>query len=110
MKYFRDSLQKRSIKNDLDLIILLCVQEERHGYGIIDDIHEGLGSPLGSGTVYSRLYRLRDAGLVGVKKEGKTNVYKITRSGRREISEILRERRSYEKKLRRFVHNRWKNE
>ncbi|MGN6300925.1 MAG: PadR family transcriptional regulator [Angustibacter sp.] len=59
----------------------------KHGYEIIRDLEErfgGLYSP-SAGTIYPRLARLEDEGLVVREDEGRKAVYRITDAGRAEL-------------------------
>ncbi|HEX3004289.1 MAG TPA: PadR family transcriptional regulator [Angustibacter sp.] len=59
----------------------------KHGYEIIRDLEErfgGLYSP-SAGTIYPRLSRLEDEGLVVREDEGRKAVYRITDAGRAEL-------------------------
>lgn len=59
----------------------------KHGYEIIRDLEErfgGLYSP-SAGTIYPRLARLEDEGLVVREDEGRKAVYRITDVGRAEL-------------------------
>ena len=61
----------------------------KHGYEIIRDLEErfgGLYSP-SAGTIYPRLARLEDEGLVVREDEGRKAVYRITDAGRAELSD-----------------------
>jgi DNA-binding PadR family transcriptional regulator len=61
----------------------------KHGYEIIRDLEErfgGLYSP-SAGTIYPRLARLEDEGLVVREDEGRKAVYRITDAGRAELDE-----------------------
>ncbi len=61
----------------------------KHGYEIIRDLEErfgGMYSP-SAGTIYPRLSRLEDEGLVVREDEGRKAVYRITDAGRSELAE-----------------------
>lgn len=60
----------------------------KHGYEIIRDLEErfgGLYSP-SAGTIYPRLARLEDEGLVVREDDGRKAVYRITDAGRAELA------------------------
>jgi DNA-binding PadR family transcriptional regulator len=60
----------------------------RHGYEIIRDLEErfdGLYSP-SAGTIYPRLARLEEEGLVVREDEGRKAVYRLTDAGRAELA------------------------
>jgi DNA-binding PadR family transcriptional regulator len=59
----------------------------RHGYEVIQDLEQrfnGLYSP-SAGTVYPRLAKLEEEGLVERSDEGRKAVYRITDAGREEV-------------------------
>lgn len=70
-------------------LYLLALLEEgpRHGYEIIralEDRFNGLYSP-SAGTVYPRLAKLEEEGLVERSEEGRKATYRITDAGRAEV-------------------------
>jgi DNA-binding PadR family transcriptional regulator len=72
-------------------LYLLALLDEgpRHGYEVIQELErrfEGLYSP-SAGTVYPRLAKLEEEGLVERTDEGRKATYRITDSGRREVHE-----------------------
>lgn len=73
-------------------ILLSLASEERHGYGIIQDIQaRGEASIPDVGTMYRALARMAEAGLIEASDrrpapdsgEERRNYYRITRTGRR---------------------------
>ena len=72
----------------LRLYLLALLNEgPRHGYEVIQDLEHrfnGLYSP-SAGTVYPRLAKLEEEGLVERSEEGRKAVYRITEAGRREV-------------------------
>ncbi|WP_208559283.1 PadR family transcriptional regulator [Marinilactibacillus kalidii] len=65
--------------------ILLSLQAERHGYGIMQDVEELTNNRLsfGAGTLYGSLSKLKKDGLIDiVKEEGKRKIYQITPTGK----------------------------
>lgn len=72
----------------LRLYLLSLLQESpRHGYEVIRALEErfdGMYSP-SAGTVYPRLARLEEEGLVEREEEGRKTVYRITEAGRAEV-------------------------
>ena len=73
----------------LRLYLLALLNEgPRHGYEVIRALEErfnGLYSP-SSGTVYPRLAKLEEEGLVERTDEGRKTTYRITDAGRREVA------------------------
>lgn len=65
--------------------ILLCLNESRHGYGImqhVEDITNGR-IKLGPGTIYGTLSRLeKDNLIVSVAEEERRKIYKLSENGR----------------------------
>ena len=74
----------------LRLYLLALLNEgPRHGYEVIQDLEQrfnGLYSP-SAGTVYPRLAKLEEEGLVERTDEGRKAVYRITEAGRAEVRE-----------------------
>ncbi|MGF3057511.1 PadR family transcriptional regulator [Microbacterium sp. YY-01] len=74
---------------DLRLYLLSLLNEQpRHGYGIIQALAERTGGTYtpSAGTVYPRLAKLEEEGLVTRTTEGRTTVYSITDTGRAELA------------------------
>jgi DNA-binding PadR family transcriptional regulator len=73
----------------LRLYLLALLNEgPRHGYEVIRALEErfnGLYSP-SAGTVYPRLAKLEEEGLVQRTEEGRKATYQITEAGRQEVS------------------------
>ena len=60
--------------------------EERHGYGIMQYVHEITNGRinLGSGTVYTMLYKMENDGLIAaVSEHDRRKIYRITKEGQR---------------------------
>lgn len=72
----------------LRLYLLALLNEgPRHGYEVIQDLEQrfnGLYTP-SAGTVYPRLAKLEEEGLVERSDEGRKAVYRITDAGREEV-------------------------
>ncbi|MGV1008156.1 MAG: PadR family transcriptional regulator [Dermatophilaceae bacterium] len=71
-------------------LYLLALLEEgpRHGYEVIQDLEQrfdGLYIP-SAGTVYPRLAKLEEEGLVERSDEGRKATYRITEAGRAEVA------------------------
>ena len=68
-------------------LLALLDDGPRHGYEVIQDLEQrfnGLYSP-SAGTVYPRLAKLEEEGLVERSDEGRKAVYRITDAGRAEV-------------------------
>ena len=68
-------------------VLALLADGPRHGYEVIQDLEQrfnGLYSP-SAGTVYPRLAKLEEEGLVERTEEGRKAVYRITEAGRAEV-------------------------
>ena len=75
-------LRRRLIKSFLDLLILSKLREEpMSGYDIISAINKEFHFLVGSGSLYSLLYRLEREGLVEGTWNGRRRVYKLTQKG-----------------------------
>lgn len=75
---------------DLRLYLLSLLDEKPlHGYGIIQALSERTGGTYtpSAGTIYPRLAKLEDEGLVTKSQDGRTTVYEITDAGRAEVRE-----------------------
>ncbi len=69
-------------------LLALLNEGPRHGYEIIQSLEErfnGLYSP-SAGTVYPRLAKLEEEGLVERTEDGRKATYKITDAGRSEVA------------------------
>lgn len=74
---------------DLRLYLLRLLDEgPLHGYGIIQALSERTGGTYtpSAGTVYPRLAKLEEEGLVTKTAGGRTTVYEITDAGRAEVA------------------------
>lgn len=73
---------------DLRLYLLHLLDESpRHGYDIMQALSERTGGTYtpSAGTIYPRLAKLEDEGLVTKTTEGRKSVYAITDAGRSEV-------------------------
>ncbi len=77
--------------------ILLCLQEEMHGYSIVQKVEALTGGEirLSPGTMYGSLSKMEKDGLICfVREEEKRKIYRITELGRQvlklEMSRIER--------------------
>ena len=79
--------------------ILLCLQKEMHGYGIVQKVGELTNGEilLSPGTMYGSLGKMEKDGLIEfVKEEEKRKIYHITELGREVLQlEIQRIERLY---------------
>lgn len=79
--------------------ILLCLQKENHGYGIVQKVKEMTEGEIciTPGTMYGTLSKMEKDGLiVFVREEEKRRVYEISDLGREVLSlELKRIRRLY---------------
>ncbi len=69
-------------------LLALLAEGPRHGYEVIRDLEDrfgGLYSP-SAGTVYPRLAKLEEEGLVQRVDEGRKATYRITDAGRAEVA------------------------
>ncbi|WP_436775503.1 helix-turn-helix transcriptional regulator [Yinghuangia sp. YIM S09857] len=89
-------------------LLKLLDESPRHGYEIIrllQDRFLGLYAP-SAGTVYPRLAKLEQEGLVTHSVEGGRKVYRITEAGRAELSERQAELDALETEIRESVYER----
>lgn len=73
---------------DLRLYLLNLLDEmPLHGYGIIQALSERTGGTYtpSAGTIYPRLAKLEDEGIVTKTRDGRTTIYAITDAGRAEV-------------------------
>ncbi len=71
--------------SEQSFLLLLCLTEPRHGYGIMQMVLEQSHGrvSLGPSTVYTILYKMEQDGLIEVVKEvDRRKVYAITYTGR----------------------------
>lgn len=71
--------------SEQSFLLLLCLTEPRHGYGIMQMVLEQSGGriSLGPSTVYTILYKMEQDGLIEVVSEvERRKVYRITAQGR----------------------------
>jgi DNA-binding PadR family transcriptional regulator len=74
---------------DLRLYLLRLLDEEpRHGYDLIQALTDRTGGTYtpSAGTIYPRLAKLEDEGLVTKTVDGRKTVYAITEAGRAEVA------------------------
>lgn len=79
--------------------ILLCLQKENHGYGIVQMVKEMTGGEINltPGTMYGSLSKMEKDGLIEFRREeDKRRLYKITDLGREVLElELKRIKRLY---------------
>jgi DNA-binding PadR family transcriptional regulator len=65
-------------------ILLSLARQDRHGYGVIQDVAARTGETMGTGTLYTAIARLADLELVEETGEddGRRRHYRLTRLGR----------------------------
>ncbi|MFJ2551332.1 PadR family transcriptional regulator [Microbacterium sp. NPDC087591] len=74
---------------DLRLYLLsLLAESPQHGYGIIQALTDRTGGTYtpSAGTIYPRLAKLEEEGLVTKTVDGRTTIYAITDTGRAELA------------------------
>ena len=74
---------------DLRLYLLaLLAESPQHGYGIIQALTDRTGGTYtpSAGTIYPRLAKLEEEGLVSKTVDGRTTIYAITDAGRAELT------------------------
>lgn len=74
---------------DLRLYLLsLLAESPQHGYGIIQALTDRTGGTYtpSAGTIYPRLGKLEEEGLVTKTVDGRTTIYAITEAGRAELA------------------------
>lgn len=74
---------------DLRLYLLsLLAEAPQHGYGIIQSLTDRTGGTYtpSAGTIYPRLAKLEEEGLVTKTVDGRTTIYSITEAGRAELA------------------------
>ena len=80
--------------------ILLCLQRERHGYGIVQQVETLTQGEIriAPGTLYGSLSKMERDGLIRfVREEGKRKIYAITDLGRQVLAlEMKRIERLYQ--------------
>ena len=79
--------------------ILLCLQNENHGYGIVQNVKEMTRGQvnLSPGTMYGSLSKMEKDGLIHfIREEDKRKIYEITELGTEVLElELKRIRRLY---------------
>ncbi|WP_400997101.1 helix-turn-helix transcriptional regulator [Agromyces sp. GXQ0307] len=73
---------------NLRLYLLALLEEQpRHGYELIQALSERFGGTYSpsAGTIYPRLAKLEEEGLVTKRTDGRKSVYEITDAGRAEL-------------------------
>jgi len=69
-------------------LLALLTEGDKHGYDIIRALSDRFGGTYSpsAGTVYPRLAKLEEEGLVATASDGRRTVYSITDAGRRELA------------------------
>ncbi|MCU1441948.1 MAG: PadR family transcriptional regulator [Cryobacterium sp.] len=70
-------------------LLSLLAERPRHGYELIQALSERFGGTYSpsAGTIYPRLAKLEEEGLVTKSTDGRKTVYEITDAGRTELAE-----------------------
>lgn len=70
-------------------LLSLLAEGPKHGYELIQSLSERFGGTYSpsAGTIYPRLAKLEEDGLVTKESDGRKTVYSITDAGRRELEE-----------------------
>ena len=75
-------LRRRLVKNFMDLLILMELRERTmSGYDVMTLIYRRFGILMGSGSVYSLLYRMEREGLIAGTWQERRRVYMLTPKG-----------------------------
>ena len=86
----------------LRLVLLALLDErEQHGYDLIQGLSDRFGGTYvpSAGTVYPRLAKLEEEGLVVGRSDGRRTVYAITAAGRAELASRRRELEGIEEQV-----------
>ncbi|MGW6174554.1 PadR family transcriptional regulator [Arthrobacter sp. NPDC055138] len=69
-------------------LLALLAEGDKHGYDIIRALSDRFGGTYSpsAGTVYPRLAKLEEEGLVATTSDGRRTVYSITAAGRQELA------------------------
>nr|WP_218844743.1 PadR family transcriptional regulator [Microbacterium pseudoresistens] len=69
-------------------LLSLLAESPQHGYGIIQALTDRTGGTYtpSAGTIYPRLAKLEEEGLVSKTVDGRTTIYAITDAGRAELA------------------------
>lgn len=70
-------------------LLALLNEQPRHGYELIQALSDRFGGTYApsAGTIYPRLAKLEEEGLVTKEADGRKTVYRITEAGRREVAD-----------------------
>ena len=74
-------------------LLSLLAERPKHGYELIQALSDRFGGTYvpSAGTIYPRLAKLEEEGLVSKESDGRKTVYSITDAGRAELAERERE-------------------
>jgi len=87
---FFDEMQRRIVKNFLDMLILRGLSKHSMtGYGIIAFLNNKFHTLLSSGTIYHYLYVLERKGWIKGESTKKGTVYTLTKQGKENIRTFL---------------------
>lgn len=70
-------------------LLSLLAEGPKHGYELIQSLSDRFGGTYSpsAGTIYPRLAKLEEDGLVSKESDGRKTVYSITEAGRRELAD-----------------------
>ncbi len=70
------------------LIVASLANGDKHGYAMMEDIHQFAGVRLGAGTLYGAITRLEAKGWIrGLDSDDRRKPYRLTAAGRRYLEE-----------------------
>ncbi|MEO6206370.1 MAG: PadR family transcriptional regulator [Candidatus Limnocylindrales bacterium] len=74
------------------LILVSLSDGPKHGYAIMTDVEAGTGRPMGPGTLYAALARLKERGLIeALAPVDRRRPYRLTAVGASVLADQLRE-------------------
>jgi DNA-binding PadR family transcriptional regulator len=87
---FIKNLQRRLVKNFLDLLVLAELRKRPlSGYDVLLFIHSRHHFLVSSGTIYSVLYSLERNGLISGTYTNRKRVYRLTDKGEKTMKTVL---------------------
>lgn len=74
------------------LILTSLATGEKHGYAMMEDIHDFANVRLGPGTLYGAITRMEEKGLIRpVKSADRRQPYCITALGKKQLTQTIQE-------------------